>query len=272
MSFLLGLLISLSAAAQSSWIEAPIDHIPILQKANSESRVLYYTNEGERLGVLQSGRGFVKVKVYRNGKWRLGYIYAKDLQPGGRNESPVKGLGILAGPLFTYLQQGAKSFTTEDQVNYTTDAFTSTALSFAVGVQMGRKDFWRALLAYRQTDYSSEARTDVAGAPARDVVVQHQMISGTFQKLWTSRSGWIYYGAGVELSKAIGATVKIGGVDVPTGDESLPMYMGLQGILGFQFKLSRKLSMFIEVRPIAYPNQDPMVMGTEAAAALIFWP
>ena len=85
MSFLFGLLIGLSVAAQSSWIEAPLDHIPIFSKANRESSVLYYTNQGEKVGVLQTGRSYLKVKVYRSSKWKLGYIYAKDLQPGGRS-------------------------------------------------------------------------------------------------------------------------------------------------------------------------------------------
>lgn len=272
MSFLFGLLLSLSVAAQSSWIKAPHDHIPIFSKADNQAPVLYYTNQGEKVGVLQTGRSYLKVKVYRSGKWKLGYIYTKDLRPEGRSESPVKGLGLLIGPLFTYLKQGTKSFTTEDQVHYTTDEFTSTAPSFAFGLQMGRKDFWRAILTYRQTEFSGEARTDVAGAPARDVIVEHQMVSGTFQKLWTLGAGSFYYGAGIELAKAIGASVKISGSSVPTGDEALPMYFGVHGILGLQLNVTDRFSFSIEARPLAYPNQDPMVMGVEGAAALLFWP
>jgi hypothetical protein len=272
MSFLLGLLLSAAAWAQTSWIEAPVNHIPVFAKPSNEARVLYYTNEGEQIGILGRSGAYTKVKVNRNGKWRAGFIYTRDLAPGGRREAPVKGFGFGGGAQVTYLQQWAKSFVTEDQVNYTTSEFTSMSFSPALGMQSARKNFWRLLVAYRRTDFTGTARTDVSGSAARDVSIQHAMISGAFQKAWSSKSGVLYYGLGVEISKAMTATVSIGGVDIPTTDEDLPTYFGAMAFGGLQFSFGRKFTLFIEARPLVYVNQDPMVMGLEGAAQLLFWP
>jgi hypothetical protein len=268
MSFLFWLLTGPLAWSQVNWTEAPGNHIPIFAKPSSSARVLYYTNEGEDLGIRGRSGDFTKVQVKRLGKWKGGYIYSRDLlkqKPAGTTDS---GLGAGAGAMYTYLQQGSKSFETEDQVTYQTTDFTSTALSFDFALQFGRKDFWRLLGAYRRTDYTTTARTNVS-ATAKEVEVQHSMVSLAGQKVWGES---FYFGLGAEVSKALSATVAIAGSSVPTSDQDLPTYMGVQGILGVQFKMGSSLSWFAELRPLVYVNQSPMVMGGELVLNALYWP
>jgi hypothetical protein len=271
MSFLLWLLIGPLAWSQIQWMEAPDNHLPIFAKPSSSSRVLYYTNEGEELGVRSKTGDFTKIQVKRSGKWRAGYIYTRDLL-SQKPAATTSGLGVGGGVMYSYLQQGSKSFETEDQVQYQTSDFTSTALSFDFALQYGRRDFWRLIGAYRRTDYSTTARTNVS-ATSNDVRVQHSMVSVAGQKVWNfGKSDALYFGAGAEFARALSATVKVGNSNVPTSDEDLPTYMGVQGILGLQFKMGSSLSCFAEFRPLLYLNQSPMVMGAELVVNALYWP
>lgn len=269
MSFLLWLLIGSKALAQVTWSEAPANHIPIFAKPSSSARVLYYTNEGEELGLRGKTGEFTKVQVKRQGKWRAGYLYSRDLLKE-KSSAAVSGLGAGGGVMYSYLTQGGKSFETEDQVRYETTDFKSTALSFDFLLQFKRKNFWRLIGAYRKTAYTTTAKTNVS-AVQKDVEVQHSMVSVAAQRVW-NLSDALYFGIGVEAARALSATVSISGSSVPTSDEDLPTYMGVMGIAGVQFKMGASLSAFAELRPLFYVNQSPMVMGAELVVNALYWP
>ncbi len=274
MSFLLWLWLGCSALAQIAWLEAPENNIPVYAKPQANARVLYYTNEGERLAIRSKHGEFTKVQIRRGGKWRVGYAYSYDLEEGSeerRRSAATSNLGVGAGALYTHLQQGSKSFETEDQVQYQTTNFTSGAMSFGLALQFGRTDFWRLLATYRRTEYKTTATTNVSTA-GREVEIEHTMASGGLQRVWNLRWDALYIGAGVEVARALATTVKIAGSDVPTSDQDFPTYVGVQGVLGLQFPLPGSFSLFLEARPLAYVNQSPIVMGTEVAASLLYWP
>jgi hypothetical protein len=245
---------------------------PVYVKPQAGAQLLIMTKEGEKVAVRQRGAAYTRVQVKRGGKWRTGYIVSADLD-NPEVSTPRGDFGFGAGGMYSYLRHGAKEFETDDQVQYQTEEFTSGTFSPFVTIQYGQKDFWRLILAYRTTEFSSTAPTDLPGAAPRELTLEHTMISGTIQKMWTPLGKPVlYYGIGLEASKATDAELTLGGVNLPVASEDLPTYLGGHAALGGQLDMGRSLSAFGELRLGGYFNQAPIIMSAEAAFGLLFWP
>lgn len=263
----------MAGAAAVEWAQLQ-QEAPVYARPSVDAKVLFKAKAGEKLAIRKRGLEFSRVQVKRDGKWKSGYLLNEDLFKEPEAPSKISGdWGVGGGFLYTQLQHKGKSFETEDQVQYTTDAYSSTSMSPFFVIQYLQRDFWRVFATYRMTDYTSKARTNVSGSQERKVELQHKMFSVIVQRLWTPFAADVFYfGGGVEMSKSMSADLKLGGNKVPVATEDLPTYFGGQGVVGGQFQFASWLSAFVEVRGLVYLNQSPTVMGAEAAAGLLIWP
>jgi len=273
MSLVLTLLLHITGAlaADLEWLNMP-KATPVYVQPRAGAQILVMTQEGEKIALRQRGKTYSRVQVKRDGKWRLGYVVNSDL------ESPEvvtsRGdFGFAGGGMYSYLRHGGKEFETDDQVQYSTEEFASSSFSPFLLVQYGQEDFWRLIVAYRLTEYSSTATTDVPGARPRDLTLRHSMISVTIQKMWTPLAKPVlYYGLGVEMSRALEAELILGGIELPVASEDLPTYVGGHVAVGGQLDMGRSLAAFAELRMGGYFNQSPIILDVEAAVGLLFWP
>lgn len=273
MSFLLSLLLTLTFVHGESleWVTLP-KAIPVFTKPEMGAALLVMTNEGEKVAVRQRGAAYTRVQVKRDGKWKAGYVLTSDFE-NPEVSSPRGQFAFGLGGLYSYLHHAKKEFETDDQVQYTTDSFSSSTFSPFLTIQYGNQNFWRLHLAYRTTEYSSSASTDVPGSVPRDLSLEHSMISGVVQKMWTPLGRPVLYlGVGIEAARAIDANLSLGGVNLTVASGDLPTYLGGHLAFGGQLEMGRSLSAFAEFRAGGYFNQSPIIMSAEGALGLMFWP
>lgn len=258
------------ALAAIEWVYLK-DNTAVYKTPAEDSELLLMGGSGERVAVRarSTAKGFAKVQIKRGGKWRLGYIRLSDLEV--KEAVSEEGWGFGGGAEYTYLQQGGKQFDTADQVNHKIAATSSTALSPFFLVQTSREDFWRMILAYRLVAYSSKQTTDVSANVANDVKLNYTMTSGTLQRMWNLNRSF-YLGGGVEVSKALSASLKISGSKIPVDQSTLPTYVGGHVAVGYQKWFGHRWSVFAEGRAGGYFNQSPMIYGAEGVLGLIYWP
>jgi hypothetical protein len=270
MRFFILMLIFFGAApsfAAIEWVRLK-DNTAVYKSTRENAPLLLMANAGERIAVRARGRGFARVQIKRGGKWRVGYIRLEDLDS---NDQPEGTWGFGGGGEYTYLKQAQKRFETSDQVNYSLGATSSASFSPWFAAQSERRDFWRAILTYRLVDFSTQQTTDVALSQANALKLKYAMLSATIQKMWNFNRAF-YGGLGVEVSKALSASLTIGGSKFPVDQSSLPTYFGGHAAVGYQNWMSSKWSFFFEVRAQGYFNQSPMILGSEGALGLIYWP
>jgi hypothetical protein len=252
-----------------TWLEISRS-TPFYSKPDTESRVLLTLQSGDRVAVREKTGEFQRVQFRQNDKWRTGYVLGLDLMKMKAVQPRDWGGGLVM--MRTTLEHEGRAFSTEDQVNYTTDAYASTASSYGVAAQVHDVHFWRFFFGRRNTYYKTKAHNDV-GSTDRDVELKHKMWSVLVQKMWTPYKRWkfIYLGGGVEGARATDVTLKMNGAQLTTTEEDLPVYFGVQAVAGAQFFLPLNLSVFAEVRPLMYFH-DPTIKGLEIAGGLLFWP
>lgn len=253
--------------AAIEWVRLK-DNTAVYKAARDEAPLLLMANAGEKVAVRAKGRGFARIQIKRRGQWRTGYIRLEELDSREASEGTW---GFGGGGEYTYLKQSSKKFETADQVNYSLAATSSATFSPWFAAQSARRDFWRAWLAYRLVDFSAQQTTDVALSQSNTLNLKYAMLSGTIQKMWNFNRAF-YGGFGVEVSKALSASLTIGGSKIPVDQSSLPTYFGGHGAIGYQSWISSKWSFFFEVRAQGYFNQAPMIFGAEGAFGLLYWP
>lgn len=259
------------ARADLTWVPSP-DAVPVYMQPRDDAPLLTITEKGERIAVRKQGQQFSRIQILRDGKWATGFMKNSDLTPPEAAVSRGK-FGFGGGGLYSYLYHGGKKFSAEDQVEYTTEPFSSLAFSPFLLLQYKQRSFWRLIVTYRQTSYTSSTSTDVSSASKKDIKLAHTMLSGTIQKMWTPfAKPNFYFGLGLEVSRALKADLKIGGSKLPVENQDLPTYFGAQLASGYQFDLLSRLSGFVEARVTSYVNQSPIILGGEVAAGLIVFP
>ncbi|MGE3683191.1 MAG: hypothetical protein AB7G93_15820 [Bdellovibrionales bacterium] len=254
-------------------IQAP-HPLAIRKKPDLDARIQFFVQKGEILFLLPSKYdGFSRVRVRRSGRWVGGYLFTDDLEVKPERKLDRAAWGLGGSGVWTQLRHSGLKFETRDQVNYTTEDYASQATSPYIVAQFGRRRFWRVTLGQRMTRYETRARDDVSQS-SRKATLEHEMISVTAQTAWSPFSSFepFYAGFGVEFARATSTTLTLEGTKLSLDDaESLPFYLGAQGLLGFQFFLSPRFSLFLEGRALAFPNQSPPIYGGEAAGGLIYW-
>ena len=273
MLLLLGFFFCLNnaGAADIEWLNMP-KAVPVYTKPLEGASLLVMTKEGERIAVRKRGSIYTRVQVKRAGKWRVGYVFSSDLESPDVVTSRGE-FGFGAGGMYSYLKHAGKDFETDDQVQYSTEDFTSSSFSPFFLVQYGQQDFWRFIFTYRLTAYTSSASTDLPGASGRTLTLDHTMYSVILQKMWTPFSKPnVYYGFGLEASKAGDAELVLGGINLPVASEDLPTYLGGHAALGGQLDFGRSLSAFAELRLGGFMNQTPFILSAEVALGMLFWP
>jgi hypothetical protein len=175
--------------------------------------------------------------------------------------------------MYSYYVQKGKSFQTDDEVQYTTTDYTSTAFSPALVVQTDEQDFWRLTIAQKKTHYKAVATEDVVGTQPQGIDLQQTFLSALLQRAWTPHSMQkLYYGLGVEVAKATSVSLQLGARILPTASDDMPLYVGAQGFGGGEWPLTHSLSIYGEARLEYVMNQSPGILAAEAAVGLLYWP
>lgn len=266
MSFLLGFLLSFTASgADITWLYLP-GGTPVFAKPGTYAQ--WEIIPGEKVILRRREEVYTRIQIRRDGKWKTAYVETEAVDRQLTLEKGQWGYG--GGGMYTWLKQAGKTFETEDDVERTTDPFSSQSFSPFLVIQYKRSGFWRFVGAYRTTNFTSRARANLPGAQWQDLTLKHSMLSGTLQKLWSSKG--FYYGAGAEISRSVKAELMLDHRELPVASQDLPTYFGGQLLAGGQWFLGKNFSAFCEARVMAYPNQKPVVWGYEAAAGLLYWP
>lgn len=263
------LLALIGSMARAEVIELPSGAV-VYERPTPEARVLARLKSGSKVSI--GGRnigGFRKVRFKRSGRLVEGYVLSEALQTP---DIDPPSLGWGGGMMLSNLAQAGKSFSTQDQVTYTTSNYSSQAVFPALHLQWGLDTgFWRFSAFQRTVHFKTSAKTDVIGASDLPVIVEHKFFSASVQKAWPLFTKF-YYGVGLEFSKASSTKVTLSGRDLQTSDEDMPVYMGVQALSGFQSLIMGRFSFFAEAHILAIANQSPMIFGYEAVAGLLYWP
>jgi len=264
-----------------SWADGALEithNTAVYQATNEGARVLFNVEPGDEVSAVPAhDQNFWRVRVQRNGKWVGGYIRKSDLEDEltepAVGASGKKTWGFGAGVIYTYYLQKGKSFQTDDQVTYTTTDYTSTMISPALVMQMDQRDFWRLTIAEKKTHFKATATEDVVGTQPQPIDLQQTFLSALLQKAWTMPSvPRLYYGLGVEASKATSVALQLGTRTLPTGSSDEPLYIGAQGFAGGTWSVGQSLSIYGELRFEYVMNQSPGILGAEGAVGLLYWP
>jgi hypothetical protein len=246
--------------------------MPVYSQPKKGAEILFYTVEGEKLRVQgRARRGYRKVRS-GNGA-ASGYVRESDLRRSERLGSPLGKWGFGGGGAYTYLSQAREPFSTSDQVTYKPSSYKSTAFAPLLGVQRGRRDFWRFILARKMVRFRGSAKTDVAGSSEQKVTLDMDFWSLEATKAWSPWRGVpVYFGFDFELAKATSQVLTLNSVVLPTSGTGLPIYAGLQAVAGACFYTRKHWSLYTEARAGGIWNQAPVIFEAEAALGVLFWP
>ncbi len=245
--------------------------ISVYYKADFESPISFTVEPGSIITVSDKNYGgFRKIKATVFGKAQMGYVAASDLN---QQRAPPKkrNWGVGGGFAYTRLSQGAKSFSTADQVNYTISRYTGQTFNPAISFQYGQRHFWRVSGLYRSVVLDGTATTDIASVPKQDIHLEYTMLGLQAQAGWTLWADYWYAGAGIEAAKSMSGSVRMGTQDL-TKDAENPDYLSGHGFSGLQFRVKDKYSLFAELRLGAVTNQAPIITVMEIALSVLYWP
>ena len=258
--------------------------LAVKEQANEAARTLFLTQPGESLWKTSEEGDYSRIKVKHKGKWVTGYVLSAELEglpelegasdkDAGRGSRPeakaLSRLGLGFGAVYARLSQTGKTFQTDDEVKYTLSSFTSQSYWPFLVAQWRRQDFWRLRFGYRITKFQGTAKTDVSTNADQSVEIYHRMLSLSADRTWSF--GPAFVGGGLEASKALSLSLKLGGRELPTSAQDLPTYIGLGAVIGLQEFLSESVSLYGELRVTDFVNQQQPITALEAAAAAVYW-
>ena len=266
----IALLLLSSSAHGASQVEVRMP-ISVYYKADFESPISFTVDPGTIISVSDKSYGaFRKIKATVFGKSQMGYVAASDLSS---QKAPAKKREWGAGGGFAYtrLTQGAKTFSTADQVNYTISSYTGQSFNPSLSFQWGQRNFWRLGGLYRSVVLDGTASTDIAASAKQDIHLEYTMLAAQAQMGWGLMTDYWYGGLGAEAAKSIGGSARLGNQDL-TKDTEIPNYLSAHLFSGVQFRVKEKYSLFAEFRIGAVTNQDPFITVMEIALSALYWP
>ena len=274
MHLLFALLIALACQADDKVVIEV--ETPVYKTTAPGARVLFYLHPGDSAATSPANNpNYVKVRGKLNGKPYVGFLQRGDLISEDLRETMAGAdstWGFGGGGQYISLLQKGKSFTTDDQVQYTTTDYTSNSVAPFLAVQMNAFNFWRLTIAQKKTHFVGSAKTNVANA-SKDVDLQQTFYSLLLQKAWlVPGSKRFYFGVGAEAAKATAVALILGGVTLPTGSQELPFYLNVLVFGGRTFPLNPSLSLYGEARLGYIANQSPGILDMEVVAGLMYWP
>lgn len=226
------------------------------------ARVTFRLSAGSRVSVSKPVGGFQSVKFKRQGKIHSGYMEAMAKAPS-EGISPRFAFGV--GFLNSNLSQSGKSFTTSDQVNYTTAKYSASNTYPELIAQYGLPtSYWRLKLAQRISNFKSSAASNLTGVNSRPLSVDYTFFSGVLQKTWPLLSNrFFYWGLGAELAQGNSVKATLGGSNLQTSSTDKPTFLGVEGLVGGTVSVWNTLSGFVEAEYLVVPNQSPLIMGLQ---------
>lgn len=215
-------------------------------------------------------KGFKKIRAELGGRKRVGYVLAADLET--QSDLGKHGQWALGGAVFySRLSQASRSFSTTDEVTYTTDEYVSSSFNVGVFGQYGVKNFWRGYGVLRSVEYNSKAALNVPGASAQQIEVGYRFLGAGLQKAWSLFGDTFYAGLGLEVAKSLSIKAKIGAQDLSDKSKA-PDYAGGHVMGGGQYVISNHWSAFGELRLGAVLNQSPTIGVVEVVVSALYWP
>lgn len=245
--------------------------VTVYARPDLEASVAFSIRAGALITVAdREVRGFRKIRIISRGKKRFGYILSADLEV--QKDLGRRGPWGLGGGLFySRLSQDSKSFSTSDQVTYTTSEYISQSFNFFAFYEFGGTNFWRLFGGLRSVEYESKATLNLPGSATQAIEVGYRFIAVGGQKAWTIFSPYFYAGGGLEFAKSISAKARIGNQDLSDKVEG-PDYVTGFGMLGAQYQVRDRWSIFAELRVGAAANQSPTITVVELVSSVIYWP
>lgn len=259
------------AAAQTLQVaKGPLEvHV----RPNLNSKILFLVAKGEEIKVWLAQGNFHQVGVFRGGKWRRGYVSVGEFARYAGPKPKIRGeLGYGAGYVMSSLTQGSKSFTSKDQVQYTTSEYQGSTQFPLATVQFGFRNFWRFQGVLRKVAYEAAATPNVPGSSSRSVEITLSMFGFNAQHVWSWSKTPLFFGGGLEIAQTYANTFKLDGVAIDLGSENEPLYLTPHLLVGAQWALHDHWSVSVEGRLNQAINQSPPVSGYDFGFSLIFWP
>ena len=228
---------------------------------------------GDEVGILATDGEFTQIRLRRAGGWKRGWVWTADLEAEPFPEPAARelgqwGLGILGQ--YSGTSQGARSFRTEDQVDWRTSAYRSDTVWPALYLQYGRLNHWRIAVGRRPVFFKGTATLDVGVPNSRVVVVQQTMWSGRVEKAFNVWRGG-YVSIGGEVARANQVKETLGGVDIPTDAQDLNVYAGGALGVGYAWYWGERASAGIEARYALFASLKPPVQSLDVGAGVSFW-
>jgi hypothetical protein len=189
--------------------------------------------------------------------------------PVRRAQPSVWSVGVLTG--YGMAMQGAKSFSTTDNLNWQTSSATGTA--FEGGLFASRKwsksSAFRAYVTYQNYRFTGTVTEVGIPTPPKNEVLTESMIAGGFDVLyyiWAKHRLWV--GFGLEYARGISLQITFDGDIVPTGQENLANFVKASGIAGWDIPLSADVYMTPFLRVGDVLTQKPMILMFQAQLAV----
>jgi hypothetical protein len=123
----------------------------------------------------------------------------------------------------------------------------------------------------RENHFKGTAKTDVTGTE-EPITLEQKLFSLRYQRAWNPLSFKpLYWGIGAELARGTTQKVMMGGAEIPTSAENLPLYLGVNMMAGLQVPLGRRFSLAAEAYASAFLNQSTPVFETGLSGLLLVW-
>ncbi len=271
---MLRLLVLLLVAAPPAWAASKVRitrAVTVYARPDFESAVAFSLRAGTLISVADKPvQGFKKIRAILGGKKRFGYIPVADLE--FHKDMGKRGpWGVGGGLFYSRLAQGSKTFSTSDDVTYSTSEYVSQSYNVAAFFEFGGRDFWRLYGGMRTVEYESKAVLSVPTASDQQIEVGYRFIAVGGQKAWSVFTENFYAGAGLEFAKSISGNAKIGNQDLSSKVEAPDYVMGF-AMAGAQYQFQDHWSAFAELRVGAAVNQSPTITVVEFVASAMYWP
>lgn len=263
------------------------EELTVYEKPSVKSRKITNLNRGDKVVISPNTYGlFRKVLVSFEGQRRGGYILSSDISRstiseridgnliGKRIYTNKYSLGLAF--VGTYMQQGARNFSTSSQDVYEISSLESTTFFFSafMDIPWSRKMMLRPYVSFRSTNFGGEAKLKGAISalrPAQLTIEQNFVGAGVLAKLYSDPLDLFWWGGGFEVSKGNQSKVVIDdGIPLSVEDSGPSFYVLAYGALGWDIPAPGSIWIVPDLRLGLIPNSDPKILFLEAFLALSY--
>lgn len=261
------------------------EDLVVYEKPSLQSRQVSQLSRGDKVVISPKSYGsFRKILIIYNGKRRGGYVVSSSIQRSvivAREDERWIGQRVYFGHyslglsfVGSYMQQGARNFTTSSQDTYEISSLKSGSFFFSLfsDIPWNQKVMLKAYLSFRSAKFKGSA--DLKGAtnsyrPAQVNLEQDFFGVGLLAKYYPTQISSFWYGGGIELAEKTSSKIVIDdGIPLSSEDKDKSIFILALGVIGWDVALPGSLWLNPDLRLGIVANSDPQIYFFESFLSL----